>query len=57
MTHMIVIGIPFMAGLAGVSQPAVGAATVAKMPPIASRRLIGAVVGFVGCIRGSMPVA
>jgi DNA-binding transcriptional ArsR family regulator len=57
MTHIIVIGIPLVAGLAGASQLTLKAATVATMPAMASRRFICAAVGFVDCMRGSILVA
>jgi DNA-binding transcriptional ArsR family regulator len=57
MTHIIVIGIPLVAGLAGASHLTLKAATVATMPAMASRRFICTAVGFVDCIRGSILVA
>jgi hypothetical protein len=54
---MIVMGIPFVAGLAAASQPTVNAATVDAMPLMAWRRLMGSSDGFGGGMRGSMVVA
>src|SRR6266567_9044442 len=57
MTHTIVMGIPFVIAPALPSRPTLSAAIAANTPPMASRRLICAVGGFVGCIRGSMQIA
>src|SRR6266704_472019 len=57
MTHTIVMGIPFVIAPALPSRPTLSAAIAANTPPVASRRLICAVGGFVGCIRGSMQIA
>src|SRR6266566_3066620 len=57
MTHTIVMGIPFVIAPALPSRPTLSAAIAANTPPMASRRLICAAGGFVGCIRGSMQIA
>src|ERR1700730_433767 len=57
MTHVIVIGASFVVGFVGASQPTVSDAPVAKMPPMASRRLICLAGDFVGCICVSLLVA
>jgi DNA-binding transcriptional ArsR family regulator len=58
MTQVIVIGVLLAAVAAGESpQPAASAAPAATMLPTACRRLTGAVVGLVGRILGSMPIA
>ena len=46
-----------MGGLPSASQPTVSAATVATMPPIASRRLMWSVGSLGGRILGSMELA
>src|SRR6266699_3468436 len=57
MTHTIVMGIPFVTAPALPSRPTLSAAIAANTPPMASRRLMCAVGGCVGCIRGSMQIA
>src|SRR5260370_7855144 len=56
MMQTIVIGIPFSVGLASASRSTESAAIVATMPPMASRRVMCALAGFVGFIRRSMLV-
>src|ERR1700676_4412759 len=57
MTHTIVMGNPFVGGPADVSHATDSAATVATMPPMASRRLMCPAAGFGSCMRGSMRIA
>src|ERR1700675_1997542 len=51
------MGNPFVGGPADASHATDSAATVATMPPMASRRLMCPAAGLVGGMRGSMPVA
>src|SRR5712692_53922 len=58
MTQVILIRVLLVAGLAGEwPEPRVGVATVARMIAMALRRPIRAVLGSLGCTRGSVPVA